>query len=530
LSEPRVLPLGDAAFCVELGDSLDLATNARVRALDRELAERPFAGFVEAVPTLRSLLVVYDPRAARPAAVASALAARLSAASAPLPAGRIHEVPTLYGGDAGPDLEPLARERGLAPRELVRLHASREYTALMLGFKPGFAYLGIVPPELECARLETPRVRVPAGSVGIAARQTGIYPVASPGGWRLVGRTTLRLFDPDRQPPALFAAGDRVRFVPTDELPDPPPLGARPPLVECPVAEVREPGLLTTVQDAGRPGFRRLGVCAAGALDPPAHAAANRAVGNPPGAAALECCVTGPILEFVGPTRFAVAGADLGAVLERADLGAWPVPLGAAVLARPGNVLRFTGRRSGCRAYVALQGGIDVPEVMGSRATDLHSGFGGLEGRALRAGDRVGVGRAAGGGSPGSAPNATAHARSVRVRALPGPQADHFDARTLAQFFAGAFRLGATADRVGCRLEGEPLRHAGPSEILSDGMVPGSIQVPPDGQPIVMLQDGPTTGGYPKIATVVSADLPLLAQLVPGEGDVRFEAVRLEDL
>ncbi len=102
--------------------------------------------------------------------------------------------------------------------------------------------------------------------------------------------------------------------------------------------------------------------------------------------------------------------------------------------------------------------------------------------------------------------------------------------RTLAQFFAGAFRLGATADRVGCRLEGEPLRHAGPSEILSDGMVPGSIQVPPDGQPIVMLQDGPTTGGYPKIATVLSADLPLLAQLVPGEGEVRFEAVRLEDL
>jgi KipI family sensor histidine kinase inhibitor len=529
LSEPRVLPLGDAAFSIELGDTLDLATNARVRALDRELAERPFAGFVEAVPTLRSLLVVYDARAARPSAVASTLAARLSAASAPLPPGRIHEVPTLYGGDAGPDLEPLARERGLAAQELVRLHASREYTALMLGFKPGFAYLGLVPPELECSRLETPRVRVPAGSVGIAGRQTGIYPVASPGGWRLVGRTTLRLFDPALHPPALFAAGDRVRFVPTDELPDPPPLGARPPRVEHPVAEVREPGLLTTVQDAGRPGFRRLGVCAAGPLDPPAHAAANRAVGNAPGAAALECSVAGPVLDFVAPTHFAVAGADLGAVIERADLGSWLVPLGAAVLARPGNVLRFTGRRTGCRAYVALQGGIDAPEVMGSRATDLPSGFGGLEGRALRAGDPIGVGRAAGGVSSRAA-DAVAHSRSVRARVVLGPQADHFDARTIAQLLSGPFRLGAAADRVGCRLEGEPLRHAGSSEILSDGMVPGSIQVPPDGQPIVMLQDGPTTGGYPKIATVVSADLPLLAQLVPGEGELRFEAVRLEDL
>ncbi len=118
----------------------------------------------------------------------------------------------------------------------------------------------------------------------------------------------------------------------------------------------------------------------------------------------------------------------------------------------------------------------------------------------------------------------------MAVRVVLGPQADHFDAETVASFLAGPWRVGATSDRVGCRLEGEPLRHVGPAEILSDGMVPGSIQVPPDGRPIVMMADGPTTGGYPKIATVVTADLPLLAQLVPGEGEVRFEAVRVEDL
>jgi allophanate hydrolase len=116
------------------------------------------------------------------------------------------------------------------------------------------------------------------------------------------------------------------------------------------------------------------------------------------------------------------------------------------------------------------------------------------------------------------------------VRVVLGPQADHFDARALASFLAGPWRVSATSDRVGCRLEGEPLRHAGPAEILSDGMVPGSIQVPPDGRPIVMMADGPTTGGYPKIATVVTSDLPRLAQLVPGEGEVRFEAVRIEEL
>jgi len=530
LSFPRILPLGTAAWSVELGDALDEATNARVRALDRELARSPFDGFLEAVPTLRSLLVLYDEQAVRPAAVTRELAARLSGVeslrSGP---GRLHEVPTLYGGDSGPDLRALARERGIEERELVRLHAAREYTAFMLGFKPGFAYLGLLAEQLECARHKTPRVRVPAGSVGLAGRQTGIYPVTSPGGWQLIGRTSLRLFDPFRDEPALFSPGDRVRFAPVAELPEPAPLAAPSPGRATPVAVVCEPGLLTTVQDGGRPGYRRLGVSRAGPVDAPAHAAANRAVGNAPGAAALECTVAGPALEFLAPVRFAITGADLGAVLERADIGAWPVPTGASVLARPGNVLRFAGRRSGCRAYVALRGGIDVLPVLGSRATDLASGFGGFAGRALQTADWLAVGPVSGEATE-VAWQAERHAASVTVRVVLGPQADHFDKVATGHFLADPWRVGATSDRVGLRLAGEPLAHLGPAEILSDGVVPGSIQVPPDGQPIVMLPDGPTTGGYPKIATVVTADLPLLAQLVPGEGQVRFEAVPLQDL
>lgn len=529
MKPPRLLPLGSAGFSVELGDSLDPATNARVRALDHALAERPFPGLLECVPTLRSLLVLHDEQRVRPAAAARVLAERLAGEEpVPLPPGRLHEVPTLYGGEAGPDLAALARQRGLTEAELVALHASREYAAFMLGFKPGFAYLGLLPNQLECARHPTPRVRVPAGSVGLAGLQTGIYPVASPGGWQLVGRAAVRLFDPFQAEPALIAPGDRVRFRPVAELEEPIAAAPPAPTPARPVVAVREPGLLTSVQDPGRRGHRRIGVSGAGPLDAPAHAAANRALGNPEAAAALECTVAGPALEFLAPVRFAVAGADLGAVLERADLGAWPVPLGARVLARPGNVLRFTGRRAGCRAYVALEGGIEVPAVLGSRATDLQSGFGGVAGRALAAGDRLGVAAAALEAPRESA--AAAHSSAVTVRVVAGPQADHFDAATLARFFSEPFRLAATSDRVGCRLECEPLPHSGPAEILSDGMVPGSVQVPPDGRPIVMLHDGPTTGGYPKIATVVTPDLPRLAQLVPGEGEVRFEAVRFEEL
>ncbi|HEX6739648.1 MAG TPA: 5-oxoprolinase subunit PxpB, partial [Vicinamibacteria bacterium] len=344
---PRVRPVGDAALTVELGESISTATAARVRALDLALAGDPPRGFREAVPTYRSLLVVFDPRAAAVSGMHAELERRARQALDQPPAeGRLRRVPVRYGGGDGPDLEEVARARGLSPEEVVALHSGREYTAFMLGFMPGFAYLGTLAEALETPRRATPRLRVPAGSVGIAGRQTGVYPWASPGGWSLLGRTSLRLFDPQADPPSFFLPGDRVVFDPVAELPPSAPRPERPAARE-PALEVVESGLLTTVQDHGRPGYRRLGVAAAGAVDPTALDRANAAVGNPPDAAALECTASGPTLVFLRPARFALGGADLGAVLERTDLGSWPVPAGIPVRARAGNVLAFTGRRAG---------------------------------------------------------------------------------------------------------------------------------------------------------------------------------------
>lgn len=531
MSAVRVLPVGDAAVSVEFGRALDPALASRVRALDAHIAAAPFDGLRETVPTCRALLVIYDPRAIGFAALRDELRRRASVAPEADRPGATHVVPVRYGGDDGPDLAEAARACGLRPAELVARHAAAEYTALMLGFLPGFAYLGLLPPELELPRRATPRPRVPAGSVAIAGRQTGVYPAASPGGWHLIGRTRVRLFDPWRDPPARVRAGDRVRFVPVETLEDEreaPP--AEEPSAAGAALEVLDGGWQTSVQDAGRFGRRRHGVAWSGALDPAAHATANVALGNAPGAAALECALVGPRLRFLAPAVFAVSGADLGACLERSDLGApWPVPAGVAVRARPGNVLRFAGRRSGCRAYVAFAGGLALAPVLGSRATDLTAGFGGLAGRTLRAGDRLGL------ASESRDVPAAAHATGweagddVRLRVILGPQDDHFDARGISTLFDTAWSVSATSDRIGCRLVGPRLSHAGPAEIVSDGMVPGCIQVPPDGQPIVSLADGPTTGGYPKIACVVSDDLPRLAQLVPGEGRVRFVAVTVSD-
>jgi KipI family sensor histidine kinase inhibitor len=529
LTAPRLLTVGDAALSVEFGDAIDAELNARVRGLDRALRDDPFPGFREAAPTYRSLLVLYDPRVVRFAEVCAAVRARAEAEPAGDLEGALRLVPTRYGGEDGPDLAEVARAHRLTEAEAAAAHAAVEYTAFMVGFMPGFAYLGTLPAALEMPRRTTPRVRVPAGSVAVAGRQTGIYPVASPGGWNLIGRTTLRLFDPLADPACFVQAGDRVRFVPVGELPPPVPRVPTPPAGSPPAVEILDAGLLTTVQDEGRPGWRRAGVGSAGAMDAPALRAANRLVGNPAGAAGLECTVAGPRLRFLATTHFALTGGDLSPVLHRDDLGDWPVPIGTRVLARAGNVLAFGLRRSGCRAYLALAGGIDVPLMLGSRSTDLAAGFGGLDGRALRAGDRLAVGARVA-GTTGPVPASPGASDEGIVRVILGPQDDHFPAGALEAFLGEAYALAPESDRLGCRLRGPRLAHLGPAEIVTDGMVPGSVQVPPDGQPIVMMAGGPTTGGYPKIATVAGADLPTLAQLLPGAGRVRFRAVSVEEV
>ena len=524
MTRPRVLPVGDRALTVEFGDAIDPALNARVRALDASLSGAPLPGVVETVPTYRALLVLYEPSAIAFAALAARLLERAEEGGAAPPAGRLIEVPTCYGGAGGPDLPEVAQACGLAEDAVVALHASTDYTALMLGFRPGFAYLGVLPEVLALPRRATPRARVEAGSVAIAGRQTGIYPSTSPGGWHVIGRTDLRLFDAAAEPPALIGPGDRVRFVPIGELRPAPretPLSAG---TSSPGLDVLEPGLLTTVQARGRSGYRRFGVPLAGPLDVPAHTQANRIVGNPEDAATLECTIAGPTLRLLASVPFAVTGADLGAVLHRADLGEWPVPLGAPVRARAGNVLAFTRRRAGARTYVALAGGIDVPLLLGSRATDVGAGFGGFLGRPLRTGDVLSLGHRANSLTEAAAAWSAPAAR-VTVRVVLGPQDDHFAEAVRRRFLEEPWRVASTSDRAGFRLEGPALAHRGPAEIVSDGLVPGAIQVSPDGAPIVVMFDGPTTGGYPKIATVVSADLPLLAQLVPGEGEVRFRVV-----
>jgi KipI family sensor histidine kinase inhibitor len=212
--QPKTVALGDSALLIQLGDEIDLEINRRVHALDARLNAKRIAGVIETVPAYASLLVHYDPLSLTFGQVSDWVRSEMSASETLIAREpRRIEVPVRYGGEAGPDLDFVAATHHLSAREVARIHASREYIVYMMGFTPGFPYMGKLDEAIATPRLETPRIRVAAGSVGIAGAQTGIYPIDSPGGWRLIGRTTLQLFHPAAEPPFLFSPGDTVKFV-----------------------------------------------------------------------------------------------------------------------------------------------------------------------------------------------------------------------------------------------------------------------------------------------------------------------------
>lgn len=292
---------------------------------------------------------------------------------------------------------------------------------------------------------------------------------------------------------------------------------------------VEQPGLLTTVQDLGRYGYERFGVPASGAMDAFALRAANALVGNPAEAAALEIGLDGVTLTASEAVLIAVTGAgEVSVRINGRALPAW-----SALFVRARESVKVVKPGAGW-AYLAVRGGIEVPLVLGSRATYLRGRFGGLEGRALRAGDTLPIGRPvdarwavdlAGRTLPAEARPRYGDPATVEV--IPGPQLGRFSHEALARFLSETFTVSAESDRMGYRLSGPSLA-PGEADLISEAMPLGAIQVPASGQPLVMLADRPTTGGYPKIATIIRADVPLLAQCPPDTGRVRFRTTTLE--
>lgn len=511
--------LGDSAwlFVSEAGNPS--ACLAEVLQLIGRLESTRIPEVADLVSSFDSVAVHFDPRdGERVRHWLNREAQAPNPGSPPAAGRRLLEVPVCYGGEHGPDLGWVAAAIGRSEQEVIALHSAPEYTVASIGFAPGFPYLLGLPEALQLPRRATPRP-VAAGSVAIAGTQAGIYPFASPGGWHVLGRTGLRLFDPARRSAALLRVGDRIRFCPTAG-----PQGSKParpaPRVHSGTIEIIKPGAFTTVQDLGRQGLQALGVSPGGAADPVSAQVANQLVGNPDTAAVLECCLSGPILKLHEATRVACVG------WEDHRRSGRPIAIPA------GGRLDLRGPLRGVRGYVAFAGGIDLPAILGSRATDVRAGFGGFHGRALRTGERLKLGPAPDGPRPGTwwvrFPHGDPPRQLMELRYLPGVQAEAFDASVRDQFRNAVFRISTVSDRMGVRLEGPLLQPPLAGTMVSQPVVAGSVQIPPNGVPIALLTERQTIGGYPQIAHVISADLPKLARAWPGT-PVRFREVSLAE-
>ena len=509
--------LGDRAFLIGVADAA--AAHRLAQELTATLGDE--AEVVSGAATVMVHATDADAALApmgQIARAAQADLARRDPATDQAPQGRLVTIPCRFDG---PDLHEVAALASCRPDEVATLLTAQPLTAAVIGFSPGFAYLEGLPPALrDIPRRSRPRRAVPAGSVAIANGQAAVYPTASPGGWHLVGRTAFPLFSPARPPYAVLAPGDQVRFTvagsgarvePAPVLPPPWTLPAQ----ARPVFDVLTPGLRGVVQDGGRRAVAAVGVPAAGPADPVSFELANRLAGNVSEAGTLELTGGGTRLICRGACHVAVVGAapDL-----RVDDG--PVPAGQVLPLRAGQTFEVGRQRGGCRSYLAVAGGFLAPEWFGSNATDQLTALGPgplAPGDVLHAGawtPPLGDHLVAGGFTDVDSSSV------VELRVVPGPHAEQFEDAAMARLADAVYVVQPESNRVGMRLRAEQSVSwrdgPGGGVLDSQGVVTGAVQVPPDGDPVVLLPDHATLGGYPVLAVVVSADHGRLGQCAPG--------------
>ncbi len=479
------------------GQGLDEAANEKARARLHALLRRPLPGVTDLILGYASLYIEYD--AERVTRRRVERWARAAEEASP-PPGRKVEIPVVYDGA---DLKAVAAWAGLSVDEVIRRHAGRSYRVFALGFTPGFPFMGVVDPVLQKPRLPVPRPEVPPHAVGIAGPQTGIYPLKSPGGWNLIGRARVRVYDPARAEPFLLAPGDEVRFIPdAGAVPDEPEvLELLPEAPRYPFLVLEKPGLLDLVLDRGRFLAGRFGLARSGPLDPYSAALANRLLGNPPEAAVVEVNLKGP--ELVALKAGVVGFAGYGFLLF---VNGEAVSPGRAVRLSAGDRLVFRPHGRGARAYLALPGGVEHGAFLGSRSVDLR----GRIGRPLRPGDVLGSLRPPANARPRAFAPWPFEEGVVRLRVRPGPQATPEAVRALT---GRAFTV-ERADRMGLRLQegGVP-----GGEVTSEAVPLGAVQVPPGGRPMLLLADRGTLGGYAKPLVVDPRDLWRAGQLRTGD-------------
>ncbi|WP_449279028.1 5-oxoprolinase subunit B/C family protein [Leucobacter sp. GX24907] len=551
----RVQWAGDRSLLLEF-DSLEAAMSAH-----GHLIEHPLSGQLDAISGARTVLLRMS---------GHTLAARAQHSLADMDFARrdartANEIVIDVAYD-GPDLADAAEFLGMSTEALIEWHSSRTWMGAFPGFA-GFTYCVAPGEQFQMPRRTSPRTAVPGGSVALAGEFSGVYPRLAPGGWQLIGRTDAEMWSLDRESPALVQPWDTVTYRPV-----------RPAAIAAPTAtaattaaaaaaggsnalsehaeglatfEVLGTGLQTLIEDLGREGTAALGAGPAGAMDRAAVREANHAVGNAAGAPILEVLFGGLRMRALRPSVVAVTGAEVEISIsgdgdgvaatgasDATGVTARTVRLGDPAVLLPGETISIGAPSSGARSVVAVRGGINAPTALGSASTDTHIKVGPPP---VAVGDvlRVGSAQVAAVAPPAphrTAPSVTDAEGSVVLRVVFGPRDDWFSQAEQQRFLRQRWIVTPASNRIGIRLDvdpqnadARPLERAREGELLSEGMALGSVQIPPSGTPVLLVNDQGITGGYPIIAVVLASDLPRAAQLAPGDA-VRFSAVSADTL
>ena len=543
---------GDSAvsmrFPQEISEKVHNEVIYYLDAIKSAVLDGRLSGILDIIPSYAAILLCFDPLITDGEEVKNALEKIISSTTSSVHneiKKNIVEIPVVYGDEFGPDLETVSSHTGLSPKDVIRLHSEREYPVYMIGFLAGFPYLGGMNPSIATPRLASPRLSVPSGSIGIADGQTGIYSVESPGGWQIIGRTPLRLYDPYSDNPFLISTGDYIRFVPIEsaEFPEDIDTHFSTKSAEEPSLRILSPGPLTTIQDCGRHGYMDRGISVSGAMDALELSILNLLLGNPPDAAGIESTIMTPRIEFLKDTVFTMSGIT------------------SPIIAKAGEILEPFTMPHGARTYLAFSGGIDSNMVLGSRATDIRNGIGGIAcGKKLNAGDElplVDIQKSISSSDNNISSESSDYTHRMELETIPlssvdfshvsaallekpygpitlyvtsGPQYSDISKNAMRTFFDSEYTVSTASDRMGIRFDGPSLtfNEGKDGNIITDGVSPGAIQITPSGQPILMNVDAQTTGGYAKPLWLASVSKRKVAQLRPGD-KVNFILIKTSD-